>query len=238
MTRSAHKEHLVRPRWVWGGTGLLVAGAIVIGIGVDLTSWPWSIGGLVVLALGTVTAGRGGILDDFHGRGSVRTEIRNVVEGNVRPGVTPGICHSTPRSRRRVRRLGEQRTALERSSTEAPRPSPVGPAAVTLLLTALFLLVAQWELYPPELPGQVNATRSMGCVVVLGVAGLRMLTAQPGHRLRLSSAAAGLVGLLLVLNGVMAPHDRLATAVFETVCGLLACAAAAVVVAHEPPKGS
>ena len=234
MRHSTEEKHLVRPRWVWGGTFLLVTGTVVIGVGVDLTNWPWSIIGMVLLALGAVVAARGGLMNDFHTHGSARTEMRNVVEGNVRPGLAPGTDLSTPESREKSRELDHRREALEQAAVEAPRPAMVRPAAGILLLIALLLLVSQWELYPIGIPGQTNANRSLGCAIVLGLAGLRILTSQPDQRVRVSSALAALAGLSLILNGLLARHDRLSTAVAEGCCGALSWAAAAVVVVHEP----
>lgn len=230
---SAH-AHLVRPRWVWGGTFLLCAGAAVVGIGVIRTSWAWSIAGIALLTLGAVAALRGGILYDVHGSGAARSELSDVIGGNVHPGIAAGDTTSTPRSRRKSRELDHRRQALERAAIEAPRPSMVRPAAALLLLVAVFLLVSQRELYPTELRGQTNTGRSLGCVIVLALAGLRILTAQPGHRLRISSGLAALAGVLLILNGLLARHDRFATAVAEVICGALAFFAAAVVFTHEP----
>ena len=213
---------------------MLIAGTVVVGVGVAVASWSWSIVGLVVMALGAGAALRGGILYDARTSGAVQGEIRDVVEGNVHPGVVPGDTVSTPASRQRSRELDHRREALERATIQAPRPSMVQPAAGLLLLVALFLLVSQWELYPIGLPGQSNATRSLGCAIVLALAGLRIVTAQPDQRLRISSGLAALAGLLLILNGSLAQHDRLATAVAEVVCGALSCVAAAVVFTHHP----
>ncbi len=135
-----------------------------------------------MLGLGIVVAARGGLMNDFHAHASVRTELRNVVEGNVRPGLPPGTRFSTPEIRRKSRELDQQREVLERrldggaSAVAGGRPRPA-----RCCLIALFLLVAQWKLYPAELPGQINANRSVGCSILMGLAGLRMLTAQPGR---------------------------------------------------------
>ncbi len=233
-THAVPGRRTVRPRWIWGGIVVLLAGTTVLGIGVSVTSWTWSTAGLVVMALGAASAWGGGVMYDARTSAAVQAEISDVVDGNVHRGVAPGDTVSTPTIRQTSRHLDHRRKALERASIEAPRPSLVPPVGGLLMLVALFLLVSQWGLYPVGLPGQTNATRSLGCAIVLALVGLRILTAQADQRLRLSSGLAALAGLVLILNGCVARHDRLATSVVEVVCGALCWVAVAVVLAHEP----
>jgi hypothetical protein len=213
--------------------GVLIAGTCIAGYGVDVLSWWWSLAGVVVMAIGGSTALAAGVLHDVQGAGGVRAELRDLREGNVHQGVVAGETRSTPAARRTSLELDRRRVALEQAARVAPRPAPVRPAAGTLLLIALFLVVSQWELYPIGIPGQDNAMRSLGCAIVLGLTGLRVLTAVPGQRHRISAGLAALAGLLLLLNGLLASHDRLSTGVAEVICGVLAVVAAAVTSSHE-----
>lgn len=230
--RSRHPR--VRPRWVWAGTGCTIAGASLAGIGVAHRSWTWSGAGGLLVVLGAVAALAGGILYDVHS-GSPREELRQVLRGGVHRGVRPGETRSTRASRNRSRRLEQRRRAPERAAIEAPRPSLLGPAAIILLLVALFLLVAQWELYPRELPGQTNANRALACAIVVALAGLRVLTAQPGRAHRLSGGLAAAAGLALLLNALVSPHDRGITQATDLLSGALVMLAGAVVLSYQPP---
>lgn len=228
--RTSHRP--VRPRWVWAGTSVLVAGTCIAAYGVDVLSWRWCLAGAAVMVTGGGTALASGVLRDVQGAGGVRAELRDVRAGNVHQGVarrTP----PTPAARSRSRELDRRRVALEQAARAAPRPALVRPAAGALLLVTLFLVVSQWELYPIGIPGQDNAGRSLGCAIVWGLAALRVLTAEPGQTHRLSAGLAALAGLFLLLNGLLASHDRLSTEVAEVVCGALAVVAAAVTSTRE-----
>ena len=110
----------------------------------------------------------------------------------------------------------------------SPRPGLTRPAGWLLLLVTVFLVVAQWELYPLERPGQTNAVRALGAAIVLGFVGMRMASANERPP-RLAALVSIVVGVALVLNALVADHDVGATAGSEGVWGVLACLAGIVV---------
>jgi hypothetical protein len=232
-TRS--NEHLTRPRWIWSGLLIAVIGTITIGFGLDDTSWTWSLIGAGLLLAGGGVAIAGGVIYDVHTT-APEQELAAIRRGGTHPGLAPGNRRSTPRSRQHARDTERRLDSLEQATTRTPRPYPTGPAAVLMLVVAAVLLVSQWELYPTELPGQTNANRALGCAIIVALCGLRILLGQPGATHRISAALAGLAGLALLLNGLLAAHDRAAAAGAESICGALVDLAALVVAAHEPAE--
>ncbi|GAA3836832.1 hypothetical protein [Nocardioides panacisoli] len=231
---SSHaRQHLTRPRWIWSGLLLAIIGTITAGFGVDNGSWTWSLIGTGLLVLGSAVAIAGGVIYDVH-TSAPRGELTAILRGGIRPGVAPGGTGSTPGSRRRAREAERRLDALEKATIQTPRPYPIGPAALAMLLIALFLLVSQWELYPTEFPGQSNANRALACAIVFALCGFRILLGQPGQAHRISAALAGLSGVALLLNGLLAAHDRTAAAGAEAICGAVAVGAALLVAAHQP----
>jgi hypothetical protein len=228
MSPSSSDRHLVRPRRVWIGTLLAILGLVVVSVGLVLLSWPWSLTGTVIALGGAVVAWRGGILYDVHSSG-VRSELGEVVHGTVREGVAPGeTVHASPEARSRTVQVERRRRGLERAAMVAPRPGPTRPAGWVLLLIAIFLMVAQWELYPLERPGQTNAVRALGAAILFAIAGMRMASSQ-GRPPRVAALVSITVGLALLLNAVLAQHDVGSTAASEGVCGAVACLAGIVV---------
>ena len=227
------RNRTVRPGWVWSGLLTAIAGTVVIGVGVILLSWTWSLIGTGVLLAGAGISLAGGVMYDVHST-SPAVEISQVVDGDVHEGVAPGETRSTPESRQRAHELDRRLDTLERAVMQAPRPVPDGPAAVTMLLVAVFLLVCQWALYPTGLPGQTNANRALGCAIVLGLCGLRVLTSQPRQRHLVAGSLAGLASLTLLVNGLLAPHDRTVVAVAEGVCGALSVVSSAILLSRQP----
>ena len=221
-------ERTVRPRAVWAGMILAIAGAGMACMGGVRLSWAWSVAGALLLVIGAGVAWRAGILRDTHS-GDPRTELDQVARGGVRQGTSPGETLSSDAARRTSRAMDRRRLLLERAAHTAPRPGLVRPAAGLLLLAAVFLLVSQWELYPLELPGQTNAGRALGCAIVIGACGMHVLESGPRRPHRVAGASSAVAGLLLLLNGVLADHDARAVAAVETVVGLLICLAGAVV---------
>jgi hypothetical protein len=232
-TTLRHHRPLTRPRWIWGGLLIAIAGMIVTGVGVAATSWTWSLIGAGTLLAGVGLAHAGGVLHDTHS-GPPAEELKHVLQGGTRPGVAAGQTRSTPASRRHARAVEARLDQLEAATAAAPRPYPVKPPAVILMLIALFLLVSQWELYPLEFPGQTNANRALGCAILFAACGLRIGFAQPLRRRRPSAGLAGIGGLALLCNGLLSPHDRSIMAVLESLCGLLAFLCAGVVFAYRP----
>lgn len=226
---------VVRPRWIWIGLLAAVVGMVVAGLGVTWLSWPWSLAGALVLLSGIALALAGGVMYDAH-VAPPSQELHQVLEGGVQDGLSWHETSATPTSRRRARQLEHRLDALEAATRQAPRPYPVRPAAVALIVVAVFLLVAQWELYPTETPGQTNANRALGCAIVIAVCGLRVAVGQPHRPRRSWAAVAAVAGLLLLLNGLLSPHERFATALAECVCGGIVLLSAAVVFAYRPAQ--
>jgi hypothetical protein len=230
---GSRTRHLVRPRRVWGGTAVALVGCGILAVGGVSTSWMWALPGVVVLVVGATVAYRGGILYDARS-GGLRPELSQTIHGQARQGTAPGDMVADPRAVASSRRVERRRRRLERAAASAPRRVPVRPTGALLVGVAVFLLVGQWELYPLELPGQSNATRALGCAIVVGFAGMRVLESGPGRAHTVSALAAVSAGALLVLNGLLADHDRSAVAASEVVCGVVSalCAGVLVVAAH------
>lgn len=125
-----------------------------------------------------------------------------------------------PEVRARSRALDERRRALTSASHTAPRPPLARLGAIIVLVVALFLLVAQWELYPTGQTGQTNGLRDLGLAIVAGQAALRVLLGQPGRHL-VSSMLLVLAGVALVFGAWLAAHDVTATLAAEATCGTL-----------------
>lgn len=234
MTRTS-SEHLVHPRWVWSGTLLALLGLVGLSVAVMVLSWTWAVGGVLVASVGGVVAWRGGVLYD--GRARIRGEAKQVAHGGTHEGVAPGDTLSGPAASRDAAAVERRRRGLEQLAASGPRRPDAGPAGVGLVLVTLFLTVGQWELYPLERPGQDNAVRALGAAIVLGAAGLRMLNARrQAHGV--AGAVTVVVGCLLLANAVLAPHEVVATAGAEAVCGALAIGCGlAVIVAATRARG-
>jgi peptidoglycan/LPS O-acetylase OafA/YrhL len=117
--------------------------------------------------------------------------------------------------------------ALEAAATRRPPPRWSLAAGALLMLAVAVLTAAQWELVAPTTAGRDNSFRDTGLAILLGLAGLRMLTSR-GGRHRVATAVALLAGLGLVLAALLTGHDRTGLAVVEAACGALAvlCAVA------------
>ena len=80
--KTTEQTHTVRPRWTWIALATMVAGLVLIGVGIVATSWVWAIPGLVLLVVGGVAGLYGGFFYDVQGGGSMSTQLRDVKEGN------------------------------------------------------------------------------------------------------------------------------------------------------------
>jgi hypothetical protein len=90
------ETHTVRPRWTWIALVVLLAGAVLLGIG-DVQNTKMVIAlGLVVLVAGGGTALYGGFFYDVQGGASPRAQLRDVVEGNEREFPGAGTMRSEP----------------------------------------------------------------------------------------------------------------------------------------------
>ena len=124
------------------------------------------------------------------------------------------------RAQRRTAELDVRRRELLRQSHESPRPPLAELGAVIVLTVAVFLLAAQWGLYPTGQEPQTNGLWSLGFAIVTAAAALRILLGQPGRH----PAAVVLLlgsGVGLLLRATLAGHALAATAIAEGVCGAL-----------------
>jgi len=222
--RRGPSRRRVRPRLVWGGTLVAVLGCCAAAVGGVVTSWTWTLAGGALLVAGATAAYRGGVMRDTSS--GVRPELAHLIHGEDRQGVAPGDMVTSPQAVTTARRVDRRRRRLERAAATAPRRFPVRPTGGALVVVTITLLISQWELYPLELPGQSNATRALGCAIVVGIAGMRIIEAGAGPRFTISIAATAAAGILLALNGAVADHAQTATAAVEITCGLacLLCA--------------
>ncbi len=218
----------VRPRVMWGGTLLTLAGLAVAGSGVayqrEVLGWV----GVALTALGAGVALLGGLQHDASVGTPLEQELHDVREGGERPGVATGARIEGHGVQERARRATEQ----EREFTAAPVPRPpLRPlAAFGLLAVGLWLLAGLWLLpYPYTVSGQDAALRDIGFSAVLSLCGLRL-------RLRTrsvaTSALALLAGALLALSGWLLT-EAAAPSINEIASGLLAMAFAAVTLRRD-----
>jgi predicted membrane channel-forming protein YqfA (hemolysin III family) len=80
LWKQESNTHTVRPRWTWIALVVMVAGLVLIGIGIVVPSWTWAIVGLVLLVAGGVAGLYGGFFYDVQGGGPVG-QIKDAVEG-------------------------------------------------------------------------------------------------------------------------------------------------------------
>jgi len=76
---GSETTHTVRPRWTWVALLVMLAGLVLIAVGIIVQSWAWVVPGLVVLAIGGGTALYGGFFYDV--QGGPGSQLREVVEG-------------------------------------------------------------------------------------------------------------------------------------------------------------
>ena len=102
--RSGSGTHTVRPRWTWIALVVMIAGLVLVAVGVIVESWSWAIPGLVVLALGAAAALYGGFFYDVQGGASASAQLKDVVEGNEHEFPGAGTIRSEHEVKRDVRR--------------------------------------------------------------------------------------------------------------------------------------
>ena len=212
------RKRTVRPRWVWSGVGLAVLGAVVIGVGVAVSSWTVAIVGIVVLAVGALVGWRGGALYDATGAFALDEEMHDVKEGNEREGTKPGDQVRDPEAHRESRRADRTRRLTTARTMRAPRPGLSTLGAILLLLGAAFVLATQGA-YPHSHTGQINAERDLGMAVVTGLVGLLVLLSSRRHPVGAVLALLCAVGM--AVQAWLAPHDGTTTIGFETAVAVL-----------------
>ena len=209
-------EHLVRPRWVWGGLGVLLVGAALLALWIATWWAPAGIAGAAAFTLGAGAAAYGGILYDTHGGRAATQEIDDVRTKHQHRGTAPGDMVRDERLRDEARATTRMTEALIREAEHAPRPAFDTLAAALLLASAVCLVLMQ-GFYPHSHTGQDNALRSLLLAVVIAWCALRLLLAQrPG---RAPSLIAALCGVALILFATLTDHDRDATVALEIVVG-------------------
>jgi hypothetical protein len=104
QVRDRGKTHTVRPRWTWIGLVVMLAGLILIAIGIIVPSWAYAIPGLIVLAVGAVPAVYGGFFYDVQGGASLRNQMRDAVEGKEHEFPGADTIRSEGEVKRDVRR--------------------------------------------------------------------------------------------------------------------------------------
>ncbi len=209
-------QHLVRPRWVWGGLLLALAGTAILGVGIAETSWWTAVGGAVVAALGVAGSVRGGVMYDVHATKPLRHEAHDVATGEEHHGVAPDDDLQTSATTADARATSLRTQTASRRSSPSRRP-PLRPlGALLLLLVATLILALQGSLYPFTVTGQDNALRDLGLAVVVGLVGLRALFSPGRH---VPSTVLGVVcGLGFAAQAAFAAHGAETVAVVEWIC--------------------
>ena len=82
-TKNAEHTHTVRPRWTWIALLVMIAGLVLIGIGIVAQTWSWAIPGLVLLGVGGALGVYGGFFYDVQGGASLQDQLRDVREDNT-----------------------------------------------------------------------------------------------------------------------------------------------------------
>jgi hypothetical protein len=98
------RTHTVRPRWTWIALLVMIAGLVLIGVGIVVTSWLPAIPGLVLLVLGGGAGLYGGFFYDVQGGSSFKEQMHDVVEGNERQFPGAGEKRSEDEVKRDVHR--------------------------------------------------------------------------------------------------------------------------------------
>ncbi len=215
----------VRPRWVWGGLLLALVGTSVLGVGVAVLSWTVALAGGALLVLGAAASLRGGILHDAVRRPDLGDELRGVRDGDVHPGVGAGLA-SGPRARRDATETNHDTRELEAATRPHPGVRWAPAAGWLLLVTSAVVTTSQWALVAHTPTGRHDNYLYAGVAVVLGLAGLRVVTAPGRHPVAVGASLLG--GLVLVVNGLLGEHDNTGPATVEVSCGILAALCAVV----------
>lgn len=231
-SRRATHSHTVKPRWVWGGLGLAIAGIALIGVGLTVEPRRWIFVGVLVFIVGAAVALRGGILFDVHRTSPVKAEVQQVLHGTHRPGTAPGQMVHDPNAQRDARAATQVTRKLEAGSRATPTPSWSPVTGWMLLLVTVVLAASQWELVAHDATGRSNSFRDTGLAILIGLAGLRFVVSSERHWVAGPIAIAS--GAALILGGWLAEHHSMGLAGVEIVCGALTIAAAVGALTGRP----
>ena len=226
-TSSTRRHTLVRPRLVWSGLALALLGVVVAGVGLMSSAWLLVGGAVLVLVIGACLSWAGGAMHDATTGLDLHDELRAVRDGTTHPGVRAGAQTGSTAAHEEAARQTRVTQQVLDQARHTSASDWTKPAGWTLLLVAAVLLVSQWELVAHSATGRSNSYLDTAVAIVLALVGLRQALTPGPHRI--TAALAGLSGLGLTLNGVLATHDHASLAVVETAGGLVAllCAAAA-----------
>lgn len=100
--RTDEHTHTVRPRWTWIALAVMLAGLVLIAVGIIVPSWAWAILGLVLLVVGGVAAIYGGFFYDVQGGSSPSAQLHEVVEGTEYEFPGAGTIRSEPEVKKDV----------------------------------------------------------------------------------------------------------------------------------------
>ncbi len=219
------RRRVLRPRWAWAGLAVLLLGLALVAAGLVEGSRAWCLAGLWLLAVGVGAAVYGGLLFDVRRNLDPRAEIEEVRRGGSRLRPGPDARQQLPHAEATAEADAAERRAALSASHSAGRPNLVPVGATLALVVCTWLLLAQWTVYPTNVPGQNNALRDLGVAILTAVCAIRIAVAGPRPW---SSAAIAAGGVALVLFGALMPHDSTGISVNEVVCGLATLAAAAL----------
>lgn len=208
----------VRPQLVWGGLGLALAGLVLLGLGVALASWPWSVAGLVVLGGGAATSLAGGMLRDVHTTSDAAEGLDEVRSDHGHPGVEAGTMLEDPEVRRDA--LETTRTVDRAVLGTRPRP-PRNPAPAVggiLAVLVVVLFAAMVGLVPQDVVGRGNSFRITAVLILLGWGAIALLRSP---RPRPAAGVTLVAGAALLTNGLLAEHQEPRLAGVEVACGIV-----------------
>lgn len=182
MNEQSHesdpKAATVRPRWVWAGTSLAVAGIVCAGIGLMLLTdgvvgrWVTA-AGVVTLIIGVLAARHGRILQDAVSDPS--GELEAVVEGDQHQGVsTQGRVRDEVAQQRAVE-ITHRKDDLLAASQAAATPNPALAGAFALIAVGAWLGLVQWFVAIGwDTTTQAAAARDGICGIIAILVGLRL----------------------------------------------------------------
>ncbi len=216
------RTHTVHTRWTWASLLVLLAGVVVLGIGVIVLDLVVGAVGGVLLLAGAVGAWRSGLMWDVDTGSSPADLVSSDSETVERPGAgthqdDQATAEHAEETTHEVRRRLEDRRGTRLNLV------PVG--ALLILLAGAWLALSQWVLYPETPTGRVGTWRAMGGGIVLLLVGLWLV--QFGRTL-VATAIALVTGAAMILLGVLGAHDTQTSAVSEIVSGAVAVVGALV----------
>ena len=221
-TRShSRREHLVRPRLIWAGVTITLAGVVVVGVGIAMLSLIVTTVGAALLLFGTSTGLAGGVMYDAVRSPDLGAELRQARRGDVHEGVRAGDLIQTPEALEDAARTAEKADSMLASGGyDVPT---IGPLAGWIIFAAATLLVFVQPWADTSAVSQGSSLRDTGLAIVAALAGLQI--ALGGGRHRIAAALGLLTGIGLLLSALLANHTEVAATAGETVAGVLIAAA-------------